>query len=310
MPRKLGIAYFFLGALACFLGPALARAQRSDLWPRPRSVVTQKIDETKRVTLPGNTRPEASLANDRGAVAESFPVEHMQLQLKRSPEQEHVLQQFIDEQQTPGSPNFHRWITAQEFGERFGLAKEDLDAITIWLKSHSFKINVVYANGMLIDFSGTAGQVREAFQTEIHHLEVKGERHIANIGDPRIPAALAPAVSGIVSLHDFRPRAMYKMHQPRAQYTFPDSLGGNSFGVVPADLATIYNLNPLQCRLLRAGPDDCGHRRHGCLQHRGLEYLSLDARPFRVFLGLLHDGAPRAFNRAQQLLPSRSHRTQ
>ncbi|HLZ52447.1 MAG TPA: protease pro-enzyme activation domain-containing protein, partial [Candidatus Acidoferrum sp.] len=245
MPRKLGIASFFLSALACCLGPALVRAQQIDSWPRPRSVVTQKIDETKRVTLPGNTRPEASPGNDRGAVAESFPVEHMQLQLKRSLEQERALQQFIDEQQTPGSPSYHRWITAQEFGERFGLAKEDLDAITNWLKSHGFKINVLYPNGMLIDFSGTAGQVREAFQTEIHHLEVKGERHIANIGNPRIPAALAPAVSGIVSLHDFRPRAMYKMHQPRAQYTFPDGSGGDSFAVVPADLATIYNLNPL-----------------------------------------------------------------
>ena len=53
---------------------------------------------------------------------------------------------------------------------------------------------------MLIDFSGTAGQVREAFHTEIHNLDVSGERHIANMSDPQIPAALAPAIVGIVSL--------------------------------------------------------------------------------------------------------------
>ena len=59
---------------------------------------------------------------------------------------------------------------------------------------------------MVIDFSGTAGQVREAFSTEIHYLEVNGAQHIANMSDPQIPAALAPAVAGIVSLHDFVPR--------------------------------------------------------------------------------------------------------
>jgi len=46
---------------------------------------------------------------------------------------------------------------------------------------------------MLIDFSGTAGQVRNAFQTEIHHLEVHGERHVSNVSDPRIPAQLDQA---------------------------------------------------------------------------------------------------------------------
>jgi len=169
----------------------------------------------------------------------------MLLQLKRSSEQEKALQQFIDELQTKGSPNFHHWLTAQEFGARFGLAKPDLDAITAWLESHGFRVNVVYPSSMLIDFSGTAAQVRKAFQTEIHHLDVKGEKHVGNISDPRIPAALAPVVAGVVSLHDFRPHAMHKMHQPGPQFTFPDPSGGNAYAVVPADLAKIYNLNPL-----------------------------------------------------------------
>src|SRR5258708_38492057 len=104
-----------------------------------------------RVTLQGNTHPEARLANDRGAVANDFPLEHMLLQLKRSPEQEQALQQFIDELQKKGSPNFHHWLTAQEFGERFGLTKPDLDAVTGWLESRGFRVKVVYPSGMLID---------------------------------------------------------------------------------------------------------------------------------------------------------------
>ena len=245
MPRKTGFVSFFLGALMLAGSFQPAHAQGIDSGQHSRALITHKIDDSNRIPLSGNVRPEANAGNDRGAVAEDFPMNHMLLQLKRPPEQELALQEFIDEQQTGGSPNFHRWITAQEFGERFGLAQQDLDAITSWLESHGFKINVVYPNGMVIDFSGTAGQVREAFQTEIHHLEVKGEKHIANMSDPRIPAALAPAVTGVVSLHDFRPHTMYRLRKPQGEYTFPDGFGGNSYAVVPADLATIYNLNPL-----------------------------------------------------------------
>src|SRR6266478_1865535 len=242
MLRKFGS--FSLVVLAALIAaPPLNAQVESGLHSRPR--VTQSINEMDRMALSGNTRPEARLANDRGPVANDFALEHMLLQLKRSPEQELALQQFIDELHTKGSPNFHHWLTAQEFGERFGLAKPDLDALTRWLESHGLSVNVVYPSGMLIDFSGSAAQVRKTFQTEIHRLEVKGEKHVGNISDPRIPAALAPVITGVVSLHDFRAHPMYHLHQPRAQFTFPDPFGGNAYAMVPADLAKIYNLNPL-----------------------------------------------------------------
>src|SRR5260370_302949 len=242
MVRKLGS--FALVVLAfSFAAPTVNAQVESGLHARPRT--TQSINEMDRVALGGNTHPEARLANDRGAVANDFSLGHMLLQLKRSPEQEKALQQFIDELHTKGSPDFHQWLTAQEFGERFGLAKPDLDAITAWLESHGFRVNVVYPSGMLIDFSGTAAQVRTALQTEIHYLNVKGEKHVGNISDPRIPAALAPVVAGIVSLHDFRPHAMHHLHKASPEFTFVDSVGSINYALVPADLATIYNLNPL-----------------------------------------------------------------
>jgi regulation of enolase protein 1 (concanavalin A-like superfamily) len=242
MFRTLGFFSVVVFAVV-MVAPSVEAQVESGLHSRPR--ITQSVDETDRLALAGNTHPEARAANDRGMVANDFALEHILLQLKRSPEQEQAVQQFIDELHTKGSPNFHHWLTAQEFGERFGVAKPDLDAVTSWLTSQGFRVNVVYPSGMLIDFSGTASQVRRAFQTEIHHLEVKGERHIGNMSDSRIPAALAPVVAGIVSLHDFRPHAMYKMHPLRSQFTFPDSFGGTAYAVVPADLARIYNLSPV-----------------------------------------------------------------
>src|SRR5437016_6179265 len=247
MFRKTGF-FAVVVLVALMAAPSVFGQVESGPLPRakvPQARITQAIDETNRVTLRGNTRPEAVLANDRGPVATDFAMEHMLLQLKRSPEQEQALQQFLDELHAAGSPNFHHWLTAQELGERFGVAKSDLSGVTSWLESHGFSVNVIYPSGMLIDFTGTAAQVRRAFQTEIHHFVVKGEKHVANVSDPQIPAALAPVVAGIVSLHDFRPQAMHKMHQPRPQFTFQDQFGFDTYAVVPADLAKIYNLSPL-----------------------------------------------------------------
>jgi len=203
--------------------------------------ITARIDETALRTLAGNTRPEANAQNDRGAVADDLVMDHMLLQLERSPEQEEEVRGLIDELHNPGSPKFHQWLTAEQFGRSYAPAAEDVQKITAWLESHGFAINVVYPSGMVIDFSGTAAQVREAFHTAVHYYEVNGKRHIANQSDPRIPEALAGVVTGVVSMHDFQPHSLNVAH-----HNFTFTSGGSTYqAVVPADLATIYDLNPL-----------------------------------------------------------------
>ena len=236
-------ALILVAVIGLLLTPSLYAQIESGRHGRAR--IVQPINEADRIALTGNTHPEARSANDRGPVANDFAMEHMLLQLKRSPEQELAVEQFLEGLQSAGSANFHHWLTAQEFGERFGLAKSDLDAVTAWLESRGFRLNIVYPSGMLIDFSGTAAQVRKAFQTEIHYLAVKGERHIGNMSDPRIPAALAPVIAGVVSLHDFRPHTMHHLRKANKEFTSVDILGDVTYAVVPADLAKIYNLNPL-----------------------------------------------------------------
>lgn len=219
----------------------------------PGALIRERVDETKLVTLAGNTRPEATADNDLGIVADSLSLDHMMLQLKRPPQREEEVTKFIADLHDPKSASFHKWLTAAEFGRKFGLAESDLRTISSWLESHGFKVNSVYPSGMVIDFSGNAGQVRSAFHTSIHNLTASGVHHIANFGDPQIPEALAPAVAGVVSLHDFRPHKMVRAKTDKigrariasgAQYTVP--YNGQIYElVVPADLATIYDFNPL-----------------------------------------------------------------
>ncbi|HUK73868.1 MAG TPA: MBG domain-containing protein [Candidatus Bathyarchaeia archaeon] len=219
------------------------------LVPTPR--ITQAIDLRNYVTLHGNTRPEAANAvGYRGPAEAVLPMEHMLLFLQRSPEQEQALDQYIDSLNDRNSPNFHKWLTPEELGKSYGVADEDIQQVTNWLESEGFVVNRVYENKMVLDISGTAGAVQQAFHTEIGKLVVNGEEHIANMSDPQIPAALAPVIKGFASLNDFKPRAH---HISAADYTFAGCTSssarptepGTCYAITPQDNAVIYNLNPL-----------------------------------------------------------------
>jgi len=220
------------------LVPALFAQQTG----HPASMIHGAIDETKLLALTGNTRAEASAANDRGAVSDDFQLDHMMLQLQRAPEEEAALKTFIDELHDPKSPNFHKWLTPAQFAAQYGVAQDDVAAVTAWLTSKGFAVNGVTATGLMIDFSGTAAQVRNAFHTEIHNLSVGGVSHFANMTDPKIPAALAPVVAGVVALHNFHPKAQLAKRNPLYTIT-----SGNAtyHALVPGDIQTIYNINPL-----------------------------------------------------------------
>jgi hypothetical protein len=227
-----------------------------------RPLITGKIDDTKLVTLEGNTHPAAKIAaNDRGPVADDFAMNGMLLQLKRSPEQEKALGILMDQLHTPGNPNYHQWLSEAQFDEIFGVNQKDVEQVSAWLESHGFKVTGVMPDGMVMQFSGTAGSVREAFHTEIHNLQLKnGEKHFANMTDPQIPAALKDVVAGPTSLHNFMPHpdnikrnkasigANGDIHKgvqgPKGDYTFPTGQG-TYYAFVPGDEETIYNINPL-----------------------------------------------------------------
>src|ERR1700729_2998223 len=141
-----------------------ALAQTTD--GRPQPLITQPVNDGNLVGLAGNTRPEAKIAaNDRGRVDDAMPMPHLMLQLRRPMAQEQALQTLIDQLHDPNSPNYHHWLTASEIGTQFGPAAADIARVTGWLEQHGFTVNLVYPSGMVIDFSGTAGQIRTAFHT-------------------------------------------------------------------------------------------------------------------------------------------------
>jgi subtilase family serine protease len=229
--------------------PAQAQAQDeapSPLFIQPPFVpvsdrIASFIDDQDRVTLRGNRHPLATVRYDAGRVESSFLMEHMILTLLPDATQQSALDRLLDAQHDPGSPYYHQWLTPEQYGERFGVSETDAAQISGWLQTHGMKVEEVTAGQSAIIFSGTAAQVEEAFRTEIHTYNIRGELHHANANDPEIPAALGGVVGGVVSLHDFRSDAMHGL----ARKPSPEFSSGGSYYLAPADFATIYDLVPL-----------------------------------------------------------------
>jgi hypothetical protein len=238
----------FLLALLWLVPALTSTADAQTFGGRSRPLITQSINDANMAVLAGNTRPEArNPANDRGVVPDNMPLQHMMLHLKRPAEQEQALATLIEQLHDPKSPNFHHWISASEIGAQFGPAASDIQTIVGWLSQRGFTVNTIYANNMVIEYSGTAGQVRAAFHTQLHYLDVNGATRFANTSDPQIPAALTSAVVGVTSLHNIPPKAMHRKITP--QFTGTGFTCGPFRDpcelVTPPDLATIYNFNPV-----------------------------------------------------------------
>jgi hypothetical protein len=183
-------------------------------WPQavmPAAQIVSPIDESKLFPLKGNTLPVANADNDRGRVSPKLRMTDLILVLSRSPQQQAAFDRFVASQYDPVSPNFHHWLSPDEVGQDFGPSQADIDIVSNWLSAHGFSIGQPPRDHMSIRFSGTAAAVESTFHTEIHNLEVKGVQHIGNMSDPEIPEALAPAVVGVKSLHNFFPRPRHRL---------------------------------------------------------------------------------------------------
>jgi subtilase family serine protease len=255
MSRKLfstprGIERVSAAAVVMF---GLVLSAGAESFPRlsvPR--ISGPVSQASLVTLKGNTLPVAHAAHDLGRVPDSTPTGRVMLLLKPSADQQAALDRLVADQQSSASPNFHKWLTPTAYAAQFGVADADIQTVTGYLAAQGFNVAQVFPNKMAIEFSGTAGQMRATFKTEIHTYTLNGQKFVANDRDPQIPAALAPVVHGFVSLNNYEPPAKVATAVKRTA-TLADVLGSKprplytdatnyELNVAPGDFAKIYNI--------------------------------------------------------------------
>lgn len=214
-----------------------------------QSLATPQGDHPRTV-IPHSTHPNARAIYDAGPLDGETYLQRMILVLGATPDKEYQARTFVDSQQTKGSPNYHRWLTPEEFGNMFGPSEQDIQQVAAWLQQQGFTVDAVARSRRWIEFSGTSAQVESAFQTQMRHYLVDGEMHTANATDISIPTELSPIIKGVVSLHDFYSKPAMVPSNMKATAKLVGgkpqmAIGNGQYALSPPDFATIYDLNPL-----------------------------------------------------------------
>ncbi len=217
--------------------------------------ITQGATAGGMVTVPGTVHRLVKQSTDMGPVASQIQMESLSLSTNLSAAQQRDLDGLLAAQQDTQSPLYHKWLTQEEYGARFGLTDADLNAVTGWLSTQGLKVTSVSRSRNTIYFSGKVWQVESAFHTQMHILQVNGETHIANTTAIQVPGGIAKVLLNVRGLNNFRPKPHLQKRQEPAT-TFEDGNGNYYNFLSPADWATIYDVNPIYSQTCGSGACD------------------------------------------------------
>jgi pseudomonalisin len=204
--------------------------------------------------LPGwvQGRPQSSAH----AVDLSTPI-HISLVLNRDPAVEAAFRQFLEDQQTPGSPLYHQWLTPQQVGALYGPTPNDLAALTLWLTSQGLTVDSIAPSGVIVHASGSAAVVGNAFHTSFAMFSpdegLSAAPRLSAVTEPSIPSVLTPLVRSIqgLGLLEIRPlnraRPMQGTPHPSASNSSsglqPLFTNGPDHFLTPGDFGVIFDAN-------------------------------------------------------------------
>ena len=100
-----------------------------------------------------------------------------------------ALTNFMEQLYDPNSPNFHHFLTPQEFTEHFGPTEEDYKAVIEFARKNGFKVTKTHANRMLLNVSGSAAAVEHAFGVGLDEYQhpTEGREFFAPDREPSVP---------------------------------------------------------------------------------------------------------------------------
>ena len=175
---------------------------------------------------------DISVASLSGQVAddESLPIV-VSLKLRN----QNLMDDYMAEQQRPGSVAYHQWMTSEESTHYFAPTAEQAQAVADYLEGMGYTNIEIAPNRLLVTADGTAGMARRAFDTDFARVTREGEDSVANVRDARVPAFLGEQVEAVYGL-----QTLNRMHTYSRTDPTPASVGGKGRNAVDAVASSQY----------------------------------------------------------------------
>jgi Bacterial Ig-like domain (group 3)/Pro-kumamolisin, activation domain len=133
-------------------------------------------------------------------------------------------EQFIQELVTKGSPNFHQFLTPEEWNARFAPAAEDEQKVVDWAQSQGLTVTKRYANRLIVDVEAPAGIIEKAFGITINNYQVEDEVDFSNDRDPAIPDSLSGILHDVLGLNSIQ--RVHRLGAGKSKQKGPDYVAG------------------------------------------------------------------------------------
>jgi subtilase family serine protease len=153
-----------------------------------------------RVALRGTLAPARERAHAAGAVTGTSQV---QFDLLLSLRNAAAAQAFVRQVSSPGSAEFHHYLTDAQWVSRFGPTQAGVAKAEAWLRHEGFKVGSVAKDRLYVSVAGTALRVERAFGVKLGYYKVNGHKVRLAKGTMTIPSSLAGVVSGTVGVNQY-----------------------------------------------------------------------------------------------------------
>lgn len=134
------------------------------------------------------------------------------------------------------SPNYHHWLTLNEYKARFAPAAGDMAVVRQHLADHNLHIVASDKLNRYVTARGTVADVQRAAGVQLNRVSIKGEVHRAPGAVPVISGAAGKFVSAVQGLSDLK----YKNHAMRP--IDPDT--GKAVPMVPLSSLAMSKVGP------------------------------------------------------------------
>jgi subtilase family serine protease len=205
--------------------------------------ISPNADVSTRAPLVGHVPRWATTPNLVAASVDPAAELRLTILLRRSSAAQQAFAQLLADQQTPGSPLYHQWISPMETGALFGPTESDVQKISSWLQSVGFIVRAIAPSRMTIEISGSVETAAQAFQTTFSLYRAGSKALRAPNAEPLLPSALLPVVQFVSGLAEHHPVPSGGFDGPNAHPSLTAYNGAHY--ITPADFATIYDLTPL-----------------------------------------------------------------
>jgi subtilase family serine protease len=151
------------------------------------------------------------------------------------------LQKFLDEVYDPASTNYGHYLTPEEFAKRFGPSESDYAAVMAFAKTNHLKLTHTHGNRMLLDVSGSVGDIQNAFHIVLHTYThpTEARNFFAPDTEPTVDGALP--ILDISGLSDYGKPRPKSLHQDSVtNIVTPRTGSGSNGGYIGNDFRAAY----------------------------------------------------------------------